>query len=59
MNWKIIKSEEEHVTAVKRMIEIFHAEPNTPEDEELQFLAQLVKDYEDKKFPMPEPNAEE
>ncbi|MCC9019795.1 hypothetical protein [Flavobacterium lipolyticum] len=57
MNWKAIKTEEEHVKAVKRMIEIFHAEPNTPEDDELKILCLLVKDYEDKKHPMPELNA--
>jgi HTH-type transcriptional regulator/antitoxin HigA len=54
MNWKVIKTEEEHTKAVKRMIEIFHAEPNIPEDDELGILALLIKDYEDKNHPMPE-----
>ncbi|MEO8534107.1 MAG: hypothetical protein ABI441_10160 [Flavobacterium sp.] len=52
--WGSLENEEEHVKAVKRMIEIFYAEPNTPEDDELGILALLIKDYEDKNHPMPE-----
>jgi HTH-type transcriptional regulator/antitoxin HigA len=46
MNWKVIKTEKDHKKAVKRAMEIFHAEPNTPEDDELSVLLVLIKDYE-------------
>lgn len=54
MNWKVIKTEKEHKKAVKRAMEIFHAEPGTPEDDELGVLLLLVKDYEDRTVKMPE-----
>jgi len=54
MNWKIIKTEIGHKKAVKRAMEIFHAEPNTPEDDELGLLLLLIKDYEDRTVKMPE-----
>lgn len=57
MNWKVIKTESEHKIAVKRAMEIFHAEPDTPEDDELGVLLILIKDYEDKNYPMPELDA--
>lgn len=54
MKWKIIKTEAGHKKAVKRAMEIFHAEPNTPEDDELGLLLLLIKDYEDRTVKMPE-----
>ncbi|HUZ59432.1 MAG TPA: helix-turn-helix domain-containing protein [Hanamia sp.] len=54
MNWKVIKTEREHKKAVKWAMEIFHAEPNTPEDDELGVLLLLIKDYEDRTVKMPE-----
>ncbi|NRT14913.1 HTH-type transcriptional regulator/antitoxin HigA [Flavobacterium sp. 28A] len=57
MNWKVIKTEAEHKIAVKRAMEIFHAEPDTPEDDELGVLLILIKDFEDKNYPMPELDA--
>lgn len=54
MNWKVIKTKSEHKKAVKRAIEIFHAEPHTPEDDELGVLLLLIKDYEDRTVKMPE-----
>jgi len=33
---------------------IFHAQPNTPEDDELGLLLLLIKDYEDRTIQMPE-----
>lgn len=56
MSWKVIKTEEDYKTAVKRTIEIFHAEEGTPEADELALLLVLVKDYEDKNIPLPELN---
>ena len=57
MNWKVITSEEEYKIACLRSMEIFHAEPNTPEDDELGVLILIIKDYEDKHYPMPELDA--
>lgn len=56
MNWKVIKTEKEHKKAVKRAMEIFHAEPGTIEDDELGVLLLLIKDYEDRTIKMPDIN---
>lgn len=57
MNWKVIKTENEYKKALKRTMEIFHAEPNTPQDDELGLLILLIKDYEDRTIKMPELDA--
>jgi len=54
MDWKVIKTENEHRKAIKRAMEIFHAEPGTPEDDELGVLLVLIKDYEDRTIKMPQ-----
>ncbi|WP_293871457.1 helix-turn-helix domain-containing protein [Flavobacterium sp.] len=54
MNWKVLKTEEDYNKASLRLMEIFHAEPNTPEFDELDLLTILVKDYDDRHYPMPE-----
>ena len=56
MNWKVIKTEPEYQTAIKRTLQIFDADPNTPKGEELQLLLVLVKEYEDKYIHLPEIN---
>lgn len=53
-NWKVLKDEVEYKDALNRTIDIFHAEPGTPEFEELELLLVLVKDYEDKHIQIPE-----
>lgn len=53
-NWKVIKTEAEYKEALERTINIFHAEPDSPEFEELELLLILVKDYEDKNIVIPE-----
>lgn len=53
-NWKLIKGEAEYKGALNRTIHIFHAEPGTPEYEELELLLALVKDYEAKHIVIPE-----
>ena len=50
MKWEAIETEEDYNKAVIRAIEIFHAEPNTPEDDELEILCLLIKDYEDRHY---------
>ena len=37
-----------------RLMEIFHAEANTTESDELELLMVLVKDYDDKHYPLPQ-----
>ena len=53
-NWNVLKTEAGYQKALDRTIEIFHAEPNNPEFEELELLLVLVKDYEDKHITIPE-----
>jgi HTH-type transcriptional regulator/antitoxin HigA len=57
MNWKVLKTEEDYNAASMRLIEIFHAEPNTPEGDELDLLLVLVKDYDEKQYQLPELDA--
>lgn len=54
MEWKVLKSEEEYNKVSFRLMEIFHALPNTPEGDELELLMVLIKDYDDKHFELPE-----
>jgi len=53
MNWSVLKTEEEYNEAMERMMEIFHAEPNSPEDRELELLILLIKDYDDRNYSLP------
>jgi HTH-type transcriptional regulator/antitoxin HigA len=57
MSWKVLKTEDEYNKASIRMMEIFHAEPNTPEGDELDLLLVLVKDFDEKHYQLPELNA--
>lgn len=56
MNWKVIKTKAEYKKAVERMINVFHAEEDTPEDDELSLLILLVHDYEEKHIHLPTVN---
>ena len=55
-HWKVLKTESEYKIALKRTIELFHADENTPEGDELDLLLLLVKDYEDKHYHIPDPD---
>ena len=57
MDWKVLKTEDDYHKASMRLMEIFHAEPNTPESDELDLLMVLVKDYDDKHYQLPELDA--
>jgi len=57
MNWKVLKTEKDYNKASIRLMEIFHAHPNTPESDELDLLMVLVKDYDDKHYQLPELDA--
>jgi HTH-type transcriptional regulator/antitoxin HigA len=54
--WKVLKTEPEYKVALKRTIELFHADENTSEGEELDLLLLLVKDYEDRHYHIPDPD---
>ncbi|HEY9195547.1 MAG TPA: helix-turn-helix domain-containing protein [Mucilaginibacter sp.] len=54
--WKVLKTKEQYKRALKRTIEIFHAEEGSPEDEELDLLLLLVKDYEARHYNIPDPD---
>jgi len=54
--WKVLKSEEEYKAAMARTIEIFHAEDDSVEADELDLLLVLVKDFEDKHVLIPTPD---
>ena len=56
MNWKILKTKVEYQKAGARMIEIFNAELDTSESEELELLILLIKDYDDKNIALPSLN---
>jgi HTH-type transcriptional regulator/antitoxin HigA len=54
--WKVLKTEPEYKIALKRTIELFNADENTPEGDELDLLLLLVKDYEDRHCHIPDPD---
>jgi len=51
--WRTFESEDEYKIGLKRTLELFHAEPRTPEGDELDILLPLVLAYEDIHYPMP------
>lgn len=53
MIWKILKTEEDYNKASLRLMEIFHADPNSSEFEELELLTLLVNDYDDRNYEIP------
>lgn len=56
MKLKPIHSEKDYEIALKRLEKIFDAEPGTNEGDELEVLALLIEDYEDKHFPIGPPD---
>ncbi|MEI6135659.1 MAG: transcriptional regulator [Desulfomonile sp.] len=56
MNIKPIRTEDDYKTACERIDEIFHAEPGSKDDDELDVLVTLVDAYEEKLFPLGKPN---
>ena len=56
MNVRVLKSEEEYDAALRRADEIFNAAPGTPEGDEVELLFLVIKDYEDKHYPIPPPD---
>jgi len=56
MKIKPIKSETDYELALKRLDKIFDAEPGTKEGDELEILAMVIEDYEDKNYPIGPPD---
>lgn len=56
MEWKVLKSESDYNKAITRTEELFDLEPGNDGFDELELLLLLVKDYEDKFYPMPMPD---
>ena len=48
MHWTVINTKDQYNKALARTIEIFHASPGSNEENELDLLLALIKDYEDK-----------
>ena len=55
MNIKLIKTEDDYFSALKRIDELFDSEPNTPEGDELELIVTLVELYEKNNFPIESP----
>ena len=53
MKWKVIKTEDDYNKASDRMMELFNVEPNSVENDELELLIVLIKDYDEKKCKLP------
>ncbi len=56
MHIKPIKTETDHRAALERIDELWEAEPNTPEGDELEVLVTLVDAYEETHFPIDVPD---
>lgn len=50
MRFKILKTRKEYLRSLERLEEIFQAKPGSPESDEADVLALLIKDYEDKHY---------
>jgi antitoxin component HigA of HigAB toxin-antitoxin module len=55
MNIKLIKTEYDYDLALERINKIFEAKPNSNEANELNILVNLVEQYEQIHYPIPEP----
>jgi len=53
---KLIETEFEYNKALKRMEEIFNAEPNTKEGQEADVLALLIEEYEEENYKIDSPD---
>ncbi|MEX0594082.1 MAG: helix-turn-helix domain-containing protein [Balneolaceae bacterium] len=50
-----IHNENDYENALARIEVIFDAKPGTPEGDELEILGILIDEYEEKRFPIPNP----
>jgi len=56
MNRQPIRTDADHAAALRRIDSIMDALPGTPEGDELDVLATLVQAYEDRRFPIDDPD---
>lgn len=56
MNIKPIKTEQDYQEAIKRLEDIFDADPNTAEGDELEVLGVLIDNFEKIHFPVDLPD---
>ncbi len=56
MKFKLIRTEEDYNLSLNRLENIFDAEPETKEGDELEVLALLIEDYENKHYPIGPPD---
>lgn len=56
MEIEVIKTEEQYRKYLKRFQEVFLAEDDSPEGKEADLLALVVKDYEDRHYPIGDPD---
>ena len=56
MQIRPIRTDADHAAALRRIDELMYAEPGTPEADELDVLATLVEAYEDRHFPIADPD---
>jgi HTH-type transcriptional regulator/antitoxin HigA len=56
MNIKLIKTEADYQTALKRLEVIFDAKTGTPESDEADILGLMIDEYEKKHYPIESPD---
>lgn len=56
MEIKPTKTEKDYELALERLDIIFHTKPGTKESDELEILAPLIEDNEEKKYPINSPD---
>ncbi len=56
MEIKPIRTEADYEAALKKIEELFEANANTPEEDQLEILSILVEDYENKHYCIPRPD---
>jgi len=56
MNIKLIKTEEDYQTALKRLEDIFDSKVGTLESDESDILGLMIDDYEKKNYPIEAPD---
>ncbi len=54
MNWKKITDDQEYEAALKKLSPIFDANPESPEGKEAEHLVNLITEYENIHYPIPE-----
>jgi HTH-type transcriptional regulator / antitoxin HigA len=56
MKIKPIRSESDYEAALKEIEKLFDSQPGTPEGDRMDVLVTLVESYEERNFPIPEPD---